>query len=224
MAGASPHTRGWTCHARAGGPVLPGFPAHAGMDPSAGSSPAHRPGLPRTRGDGPEYVIPPQDVIRASPHTRGWTLPASGQAALSGGFPAHAGMDLPYSRSGRVTWRLPRTRGDGPALSAPALHLSRASPHTRGWTRSRRRGAFAVAGFPAHAGMDRRQCLPPASPPWLPRTRGDGPEGFAEFTRLYLASPHTRGWTHRRGPRDQREAGFPAHAGMDPCPFPGLPR
>ena len=72
---ASPHTRGWTAGGAARHLALLGFPAHAGMDPSrrGGGSPTG--GLPRTRGDGPALPDRGGHGGRASPHTRGWTLP-----------------------------------------------------------------------------------------------------------------------------------------------------
>ena len=52
--GASPHTRGWTYVSPGDIAGQRGFPAHAGMDPSAPHVAQPRRGLPRTRGDGPE--------------------------------------------------------------------------------------------------------------------------------------------------------------------------
>ena len=37
-------------------------------------------------------------------------------------------------------------------------------------------------------------------------------------TLISTVSPHTRGWTLRAHPRQRPPLGFPAHAGMDPCP------
>ena len=146
------------------------------------------------------------------------------------GFPAHAGMDPPVKTVPRKCSGLPRTRGDGPrGCIRPSRGLA-ASPHTRGWTRVRVRRAAHGGGFPAHAGMDPWQCLPRQIPGWLPRTRGDGPVSAVSSHPGRGASPHTRGWT-LPGPRSaHRGAGFPAHAGMDPCrrrssgPTSGLPR
>ena len=213
---ASPHTRGWT--RAAGGRVRPhhGFPAHAGMDRCCGRSGSGWRRLPRTRGDGPViwWVVFP--LNSASPHTRGWTVPACTVARRCRGFPAHAGMDPTLASSWTLIGRLPRTRGDGPA-SASVLNFSpSASPHTRGWTRRQRCAGGEGAGFPAHAGMDpwwwRRRSLRPG----LPRTRGDGPRRSRGSSQRGWASPHTRGWTRRRRSAPRRTRGFPAHAGMDP--------
>ena len=123
-------------------------------------------------------------------------------------------------------YRLPRTRGDGPAELARPSAADSASPHTRGWTRSRSPGDLRNQGFPAHAGMDPARRTTRTEPVGLPRTRGDGPRPAASWKRAGWASPHTRGWTpaspHTRGwtaeiaPGTGRRPGFPAHAGMDP--------
>ena len=70
-----------------------GFPAHAGMDLDRSWRSWVSSWLPRTRGDGPLKTLCRGCHIQASPHTRGWTLRVPMPANLSGGFPAHAGMD-----------------------------------------------------------------------------------------------------------------------------------
>ena len=213
---ASPHTRGWTVGVVAPDAERGGFPAHAGMDPPCGRTRFVAPRLPRTRGDGPRLSDGTLISRRASPHTRGWTVHPHGDGLGVQGFPAHAGMDRQDTLATSVSPRLPRTRGDGPAVRGVGARLEPASPHTRGWTWELRAASRAAGGFPAHAGMD------PASPgrsrfAWrLPRTRGDGPSSLSAASYIEQASPHTRGWT----PDDFRqifpECGFPAHAGMDP--------
>ena len=94
--------------------------------------------------------------------------------------------------------------------------MATASPHTRGWTRVLMRRPSLWVGFPAHAGMD----LDWSGSAWrgsgLPRTRGDGPVIEAIAGANSQASPHTRGWTALVAKAPEPEAGFPAHAGMDP--------
>ena len=94
---ASPHTRGWTRNPGDRQRGRSGFPAHAGMDRGARSAAATRPGLPRTRGDGPYEGSIRGGSYAASPHTRGWTDDIVGQRPVVEGFPAHAGMDPPAS-------------------------------------------------------------------------------------------------------------------------------
>ena len=192
---ASPHTRGWTLGVAGRQHEPSGFPAHAGMDLRSRSVSSFRPGLPRTRGDGPCCSASSAPITAASPHTRGWTRHRRVKAAGDLGFPAHAGMDPGCSRAGIRLSGLPRTRGDGPGSSAALTRAVTASPHTRGWTRAVPGDQLRAEGFPAHAGMDpggvgcvHRHC-------GLPRTRGDGPFAHRDISVVEQASPHTRGWT-----------------------------
>ena len=142
-------------------PMAPtgGFPAHAGMDLFGSSRPFCLSGLPRTRGDGPSSAAWMTVAIRASPHTRGWTLPLAFTGPLPRtGFPAHAGMDPGRLRRADRGRRLPRTRGDGPDATIRLRRLGRARlPRTR--------GDGPVIELPAAVSRGHG----------LPRTRGDGP-------------------------------------------------
>ena len=151
---ASPHTRGWTLECLVMRQAGRGFPAHAGMDPSGSPRSAACCGLPRTRGDGPRWCRWALGIIRASPHTRGWTHALERRRPGLAGFPAHAGMDPGSPARARAAGRLPRTRGDGPGVMIPPPRVEEASPHTRGWTPDDLRGRDRGRGFPAHAGMD----------------------------------------------------------------------
>ena len=227
---ASPHTRGWTLVSSHRILPVSGFPAHAGMDPPRPRRRRHRPGLPRTRGDGPWWKTVDDQSDVASPHTRGWTRGMGVAGARGRGFPAHAGMDPPRRCPGRRRPWLPRTRGDGPRGATTLDVASRASPHTRGWTGFPVACATCTGGFPAHAGMDPGQPWRSGSRSWLPRTRGDGPDTQDATIGVFTASPHTRGWTQVESYGMAVGRGFPAHAGMDPRPCSararthGLPR
>ena len=111
--------------------------------------------------------------------------------------------------------RFPRTRGDGPRPAGLLVGRYGVSPHTRGWTQPPVDVVAPVAGFPAHAGMDRVGFERGFAGLRFPRTRGDGPTPPSPSHSSDAVSPHTRGWTRRsrRGGRANR--GFPAHAGMD---------
>ena len=198
--GVSPHTRGWTCDPTCLRPGQAGFPAHAGMDPSARRSASKPAWFPRTRGDGP---VPCQAVpchAWVSPHTRGWTPSGAASRRRPEGFPAHAGMDPQSDGHGLTPFRFPRTRGDGPGYAQAAARDLPVSPHTRGWTPARRGCRQAVAGFPAHAGMDPISRGSRSSRHRFPRTRGDGPAYRPRLDPQSAVSPHTRGWTSDQGP------------------------
>ena len=151
---ASPHTRGWTRWSARRAPGSRGFPAHAGMDPTTTRRTARSPGLPRTRGDGPDERPGRVGHGAASRTTRGWTQSSTSPRSTPAGFPAHAGMDRGgWSRDG-CRHGLPRTRGDGPHSRASSPTTRRASPHTRGWTQVMPEQRHRAEGFPAHAGMD----------------------------------------------------------------------
>ena len=213
---ASPPTRGWTRGLERGQGRGRGFPAHAGMDRSLHGAGGHRRRLPRPRGDGPRRLLATDEIVEASPPTRGWTACADRSPRLPRGFPAHAGMDPCRPAAPRTVRRLPRPRGDGPSPSASPPASAEASPPTRGWTQQAGVPPSHCVGFPAHAGMD------PAPSTWfarasrLPRPRGDGPELHVSPDDMILASPPTRGWTLGLGVEPAHEHGFPAHAGMDP--------
>ena len=185
----SPPTRGWTPSAESLVPRVPGFPAHAGMDPRCRPSTRSASRFPRPRGDGPKAFTATQAGTGVSPPTRGWTRTRPGPWCGVVGFPAHAGMDPPWGPEDRLLSGFPRPRGDGPEDMVLAWITEAVSPPTRGWTRPRWCRHRHRYGFPAHAGMD------PAMP------RG-------------LVSPPTRGWTPHGSATGA--PGFPAHAGMDP--------
>ena len=219
----SPHTRGWTQDGRRHPVRVPGFPAHAGMDPAA-SRRQRRPGrFPRTRGDGPAVYRSQDDGVTVSPHTRGWTQKTSPRRRPRQGFPAHAGMDPRLADRGRTGGRFPRTRGDGPLAIRHRERQPAVSPHTRGWTPCRVRPLGEGAGFPAHAGMDPRVRRGCSAATWFPRTRGDGPWRWRSSLTGRPVSPHTRGWTPACRTARSISSGFPAHAGMDPID-PSAPR
>ena len=221
---ASPHTRGWTRASLFDRLWLAGFPAHAGMDPSATESCSPLRRLPRTRGDGPRRQRRRWASCEASPHTRGWTHDLHVGVVLPLGFPAHAGMDPKPTIPGVEETRLPRTRGDGPLHMYSFVVIFRASPHTRGWTVYRETPRRFSRGFPAHAGMDPDAMRFGKPPERLPRTRGDGPSSRSPSTMTSRASPHTRGWTLGGADRRESRDGFPAHAGMDLAVGPVHPR
>ena len=131
---ASPRSRGWTRSDGAARGAGPGFPALAGMDPSATSRSSAPTRLPRARGDGPRGLLVERTYAVASPRSRGWTRQQRRGRLADAGFPALAGMDPCRRRSPRRAPGLPRARGDGPGGEMAVLALSMASPRSRGWT------------------------------------------------------------------------------------------
>ena len=212
----SPRSRGWTRVGRVGGRGRGGFPALAGMDPSADLLLAIEAGIPRARGDGPLAIADWAQEIPDSPRSRGWTLIDRAADLRVRGFPALAGMDPPCSGSGGIACWIPRARGDGPDHGRGRDIGAKDSPRSRGWTLRARARALGIEGFPALAGMD----------PWpsptgprrsrIPRARGDGPMPVALWHVCQSDSPRSRGWTRGVVAGGAGRMGFPALAGMDP--------
>ena len=96
-----------------------------------------------------------------------------------------------------MRWRrLPRSRGDRPPLTDSDL--------------------IALAGSPAHAGIDRKWSSLARACVRLPRSRGDRPL-FSILCRAQMeAPPLTRGSTPRSRLPLSGTRGSPAHAGIDP--------
>ena len=161
---ASPRTRGWTLESSSCRERLPGFPAHAGMDPMRKRTGSPRSWLPRARGDGPSYPVIRDCWGAASPRTRGWTRYRPHRGGAGAGFPAHAGMDPSTPRPNSLRPRLPRARGDGPLYDWFTGWSVQASPRTRGWTPQKVSAETYALGFPAHAGMDPSRKTPPKEP------------------------------------------------------------
>ena len=204
LAGDSPHARGWT---------------HVGACPEPG-----RRRIPRTRGDGPSSFTACVATDGDSPHARGWTdaLPRCGE--IASGFPARAGMDPADGPGAAPPAGIPRTRGDGPRSDGTPPPPRRDSPHARGWTRTTTACAGAEDGFPARAGMDRKEVCVKQIIVRIPRTRGDGPAARPIVRGARPDSPHARGWTLDKRRNLMRLWGFPARAGMDRLqPLPHIP-
>ncbi len=153
-----------------------------------------------------------------------------------GGSPAHAGIDPSCRGRSWSRRRLPRTRGDRPASSVTRGGRREAPPHTRGSTPLLRERQEALAGSPAHAGIDpttpsspgcrarlpRTRGIDPGRASCgsrttrLPRTRGDRPWAHEDAVVKAVAPPHTRGSTRRAADGLDPGGGSAAHAGIDP--------
>ncbi len=89
----TPPMRGWTPSVASPTRLQTGYPAHAGMDPTAGFADEGYKRLPRPCGDGPQAGGSLSSHRRVTPPMRGWTSCPYRQSATGRGYPAHAGMD-----------------------------------------------------------------------------------------------------------------------------------
>ena len=152
-------------------------------------------GLPRMRGDRPQYTTLLLVTWMFTPHARGSTPCLGCKRHAHHVYPACAGIDLfPLQKKrkkkvypacagidlvGAVTFRfsisLPRMRGDRPLAGFYCMVSRRFTPHARGSTvifcdRSTEGGVYpACAGIDLHSGQ-KKSC-----PSRLPRMRGDRP-------------------------------------------------
>ncbi len=230
MVMCSPHARGWTAPLASALGHAWVFPARAGMDRVQWGVLDAVECVPRTRGDGPQSGSPQYCGRMCSPHARGWTgipVPLVSRAIV---FPARAGMDRYGVNKNPKSYRVPRTRGDGPSAPDVTVTMTPCSPHARGWTDHIHKIESRLAVFPARAGMDRRGPELGAMACGVPRTRGDGPALNALSSWAGVCSPHARGWTVYSWPIQRPGYVFPARAGMDrprgspPRPSPSVPR
>src|SRR5690242_14589463 len=90
----------------------------------------------------------------APPPTRGSTQRIGATGATAPGPPAHAGIDPDRRRRRRRLLGLPRPRGDRPPAAGAVTGAVPAPPPTRGSTLDGGDEAVAIAGSPAHAGID----------------------------------------------------------------------
>ena len=214
--GDSPRSRGWTVRRGGVGRRGRGFPALAGMDPSGACAGGSWSRIPRARGDGPSASPSATWSAADSPRSRGWTPLRRRDLLTVQGFPALAGMDPPAGPGARPPSRIPRARGDGPPLYVDEPDPKKDSPRSRGWTQPLAGRGGRVMGFPALAGMDRRQRWVRERCVGIPRARGDGPKPSHLSRMIAWDSPRSRGWTRATGVGGLGGGGFPALAGMDP--------
>ncbi len=110
---------------------------------------------------------------------------------------------------------IPRIRGYRPYSSMYSFILVGATPHTRGSTLSRSISHVEDRGYPAYAGIDPGTYANIVLGNRLPRIRGDRPYGSDGLALTHMATPHTRGSTHRHHRQQPGTGGYPAYAGID---------
>ena len=211
-----PRARGWTVQDSARLPEGRASPASAGMDPHRHTRRRAEPSLPRERGDGPDSHHHRRRRTLPPPRARGWTGGRRSLRLRSTASPASAGMDPATDAGDMGLVRLPRERGDGPAVSIFSEAPSWPPPRARGWTVSAATFRASDRASPASAGMDPRQKKADGKRYRLPRERGDGPPMGDRRAPGSEPPPRARGWTHLMRQQPQEPRASPASAGMDP--------
>ena len=194
-----------------------GSPASAGIDPGRRPSWGRPSWLPRVRGDRPQSR---QCVWRGSvapPRPRGSTSCAPSGILPPLGSPASAGIDLHRGGRGRPRRRLPRVRGDRPAIGWAAMIVWLAPPRPRGSTFRAAGWCARANGSPASAGIDPGAEEQPVAGRRLPRVRGDRPVDARQTQSLGVAPPRPRGSTQAAAGEQGPRPGSPASAGIDPA-------
>ncbi len=186
------------------------------MHPIPRRSPSASCRFPRARGDAPDAITGPMDLLGVPPRTRGCTQFPEARSDDDKGSPAHAGMHPAASTAGEPGARFPRARGDAPFGFQHGLMISSVPPRTRGCTQLRAGLSRAVPGSPAHAGMHPGAGTGAGVGIWFPRARGDAPTTRQADLVFIEVPPRTRGCTPGRASVLAPSRGSPAHAGMHP--------
>ena len=192
-AGSSPLTRGkperrgrWQCRDGL-------IPAHAGKTGRRRCRVLRSPAHPRSRGENPKPVAPPEPGWGSSPLTRGKQVEARAQARDNGLIPAHAGKTRPESRRPIGSRAHPRSRGENGRRDPNGGRLAGSSPLTRGKLEGVRVAARDRGLIPAHAGKTVGGALRLVVPGAHPRSRGENTRSWSDVTTLAGSSPLTRG-------------------------------
>ena len=191
--GSSPLTRGKLTHAVSERETEGLIPAHAGKTDRARRWVAAHRAHPRSRGENPKPVAPPEPGWGSSPLTRGKHVAVRVLLRPDGLIPAHAGK-TPYRQlRGGTSWAHPRSRGENLRGAHVRLGMSGSSPLTRGKPSETARQGIRRRLIPAHAGKtpSRSPRLNPAGA--HPRSRGENGEAKVQDSLVEGSSPLTRG-------------------------------
>ena len=189
----SPRARGCSFPDPPGAPMIPVFPACAGMFPRfpGRHTPARR--FPRVRGDVPHSADRGASRGGFSPRARGCSGLSAGLSEGFRVFPACAGMfPTPTTCSGQVV-SFPRVRGDVPWCDAPRVGMCPFSPRARGCSAAPGDTVVIYAVFPACAGMFLGFDADLMLHFGFPRVRGDVPQTASCSPPLRRFSPRARG-------------------------------
>ena len=174
------------------------------------------------RGDRPAGPGFPPERSQFTPHARGSTLESLRPYVKKYVYPACAGIDLHGIIKPSEQMSLPRMRGDRPAISSVVSEVERFTPHARGSTPSALAVKEGERVYPACAGIDlnSRGCV--FHMPCLPRMRGDRPKDDVEDFFEEPFTPHARGSTVQLAETGPPVPVYPACAGIDLVPLPGI--
>ena len=210
--GSSPLTRGKLGPAGSGKSSLGLIPAHAGKTCAYLKYPPIFRAHPRSRGENPKPVAPPEPGWGSSPLTRGKRETFGADAERRGLIPAHAGK-TPRHRSGtRRTAAHPRSRGENTLIRADdknfrahprsrgensPLHLTPSevqgsSPLTRGKHPHHARDDQRTGLIPAHAGKTLASSVRASWARAHPRSRGENYSRSPRVSAFMGSSPLTR--------------------------------
>jgi len=168
------------------------------------------------RGDRPPIFFCFLCTFLFTPHARGSTLVRRLQYEHDRVYPACAGIDPSQGRSRWSNRRLPRMRGDRPALMLLGLGPGQFTPHARGSTAIRTYYETLITVYPACAGIDLLVKKPKKIAQSLPRMRGDRPREGEAMSFEIVFTPHARGSTAAKALIRSFAEVYPACAGIDP--------
>jgi len=158
------------------------YPACAGIHPGIEGCKLRGWCLPRMRGDPPLEANETIYDALSTPHARGSTRPTVVWTAAVCVYPACAGIHPTRGARRLRPTRLPRMRGDPPALKRHKAKVRTSTPHARGSTAfimiPRKNGKV----YPACAGIHLRGKPRTPKTAGLPRMRGDPPVSALTFS------------------------------------------
>ena len=188
--------------------------------------------LPRVRGGVSRSLHAPFMATKSSPRSRGCFQRHGGFYHVTAVFPAFVGVPTRRTRhhlvvfpafagvflvgylAPPVTFGLPRIRGGVSDLDMQIMGMEGSSPHSRGCFWHYRDPGCRQKVFPAFAGVFPWSVVMGALYRRLPRIRGGVSESYATIVDIRPSSPHSRGCFHVLLTLIDRNAVFPAFAGV----------
>ena len=171
-------------------------------------------GLPRIRGGVSAIVPSTKSSCSSSPHSRGCFLAWTSSRRSPAVFPAFAGVFLRPTFSCWAALRLPRIRGGVSKGVISGGGGAGSSPHSRGCFPCEGDARASRQVFPAFAGVFPTSTRISPTSSCLPRIRGGVSVVRIRTSRHQQSSPHSRGCFHVLLTLIDRNAVFPAFAGV----------